>query len=261
MLLALDIGNTNIVAGVFDGAKLLVQWRIATQRDRTADEMAVFLSTSFQLGGLAMDQIDGVAIASVVPSLTPQAAQLARRYFNCEPLILGPQTDTGLTNAYDNPADVGADRLVNALAAWTKFGSAAVIVDFGTATTVDAVSSRGHYLGGAIAPGLQISIDALFKAAARLTRVELTAPPSALGRNPTHSLRSGIVFGYAGMVKELVLRCTAEVRAQEPPDAPIAIIATGGLAELIGPQVPAIAHIEPQLTLEGLRLLWERHRS
>jgi type III pantothenate kinase len=255
MLLALDIGNTNITAGVFDGEELAEQWRISTQRDRTADELAALLKVLFETRDLQFSDVRGVAVSSVVPSLTPQAALLSTRYFCCEPLIVGPGTDTGLINDYSNPSEVGADRLVNGLAAWKKFNTAVVIVDFGTATTVDAVSHDGHYLGGAIAPGLQISTDALFRAAARLPRVELVPPEHALARNTVASMQSGIVWGYVGLVKELVARCTAEM----PPEN-LTVLATGGLAELIAPHVPQIQHIEPHLTLDGLRLMWNMSR-
>ncbi len=257
MLLALDIGNTNIVAGVFEGAILRAQWRLATQRDRTADEFAVFLKVALEIKGFTFGDLDGVAISSVVPSLTPQAARFARDYLECEPVVIGPETDTGLINDYDRPREVGADRLVNGLAAWKKYG-AVVIVDLGTATTVDAVSHDGHYLGGAIAPGIGISTDALFRAAARLPRVEITPPPCALGTNTAHSMQSGIVFGYAGLIKELVMRCVAEVEAKGNPK--VTVLATGGLADLIAPLVPAIHKIESELTLEGLRLIWEKNR-
>lgn len=254
MLLALDIGNTNVVAGVFEGAVLRAQWRLSTQRDRTADEFAVFFKVALETKGFAFTDLQGVAISSVVPSQTPQAARFARDYLNCKLLVIGPDTDTGLINDYDRPREVGADRLVNGLAAWKKYG-AVVIADLGTATTVDAVSQDGHYLGGAIAPGIGISTDALFRAAARLPRVEIVAPPVALGTNTAHSMQAGIVFGYAGLIKELVTRCAAEVQARD--GHPVTVLATGGLADLIAPLVPEIHHIEPQLTLEGLRLIWE----
>lgn len=256
MLLALDIGNTNITAGVYAGEELVAQWRLSTQRERTCDEFAAFLKSVFTLRELRFSDIHGVAVSSVVPPLTPQAARLSTQYFGCEAIIVGPSVEIGLVNNYDNPRDVGADRLVNGLAAWKKYNSAVMIVDFGTATTVDAVSREGHYLGGAIAPGLQISTDALFRAAARLPRVELTAPEHALGRNTVASMQSGVVWGYVGLVKELVTRCAPEVTSGE-----LKIIATGGLAELIAPHVPAIQHIEPHLTLDGLRLIWENANS
>jgi type III pantothenate kinase len=258
MLLTLDIGNTNITAGVFDGSILTAQWRISTQRDRTGDELAVFLKVALDAHDIHFTSITGVAVSSVVPTLTPAAVHLAKTYFKVEALVLGPNTNTGLTNDYDSPREVGADRLVNALAAWKKYTTACLIADFGTGTTVDAVTHDGRYIGGAIAPGLQISTNALFQAAARLPRVELAAPPQALGRNTVHSMQSGIVFGYAGLVKELIARCKPELEAT---GGPVTVLATGGLAELIAPHVPDIQHIEPDLTLDGLRLLWEMNRS
>ena len=260
MLLALDIGNTNLVAGVFAGTGLRAHWRLSTQRERTSDELAAFLDFAFKTNGFGFDDIDGVVIASVVPTLTPQAAAMARSYFKCNPIVLGPDTDTGLVNDYDDPRQVGADRLANAVAAWKRYGQTTIIADFGTATTVDAVSHHGHYLGGAIAPGMQISVDALFHAAARLPRVDLKAPAHALGRNTTQSIQAGIFFGYVGMVKELIERCRVDIVAQLG-EAPITVAATGGLAELIAPHIPAISHIEPHMTLDGLRLIWEVNRT
>lgn len=270
MLLAIDIGNTHLVAGIFDGEVLGAHWRLSTQRERTSDELAAFLQVAFDSHHLHFSDITGVAISSVVPSLTPQAALLARQYFRLEPLVVGKDTRTGLINEYDNPAEVGADRLVNALAAWHKYSGACIIADFGTATTVDAVSSDGRYLGGAIAPGLQISTDALFQAAARLPRVEL-APPSngsTLATNTAASMQAGIVYGYAGLVRELVTRCYAEVEEKERSlsktqdmETKIQVIATGGLAELIAPLVLEIQSVEPNLTLDGLRLLWHQSQQ
>lgn len=251
MLLALDLGNTNITAGLWEGTKLHSQWRFATRRDATADEIANFLFVALQARNLHFRDIAGVAISSVVPSLTPQAALMVKTYLGQKALVVDHNTPIGLQNAYDDPRAVGADRLVNALAAWKKYHCAVVIADFGTATTVDAVSSHGTYLGGAIAPGIGISTDALFRAAARLPRVELIAPSRTLARNTTESIQAGLVYGYAGLTKELVARCVAEI------DEPCKVLATGGLAELIAPLVPDIDHVEPHLTLEGLRLIWE----
>ncbi|HEX8551731.1 MAG TPA: type III pantothenate kinase [Abditibacteriaceae bacterium] len=259
MLLVLDIGNTNITAGVFQGETLAAQWRLSTQRDRTVDEFAVWLAGAFSLRDIQFADISGVAISSVVPSLTPAAAQLARDFFGVNALIVNAETHTGLQNVYDAPRDVGADRLVNALAARTKFGGACLICDFGTATTVDAVTVDGRYLGGAIAPGIKISTNALFQAAARLPRVELEAPPHALGRNTRHSMQSGLVYGYAGLVKELIARCQPQLEAESGSTA--TVVATGGLAELIAPHVPAIQHVEPDLALHGLRLLWNKQHT
>jgi type III pantothenate kinase len=263
MLLALDIGNTNIVAGIFQGDVLQDQWRLSTQRERTADELAVFLRVAFEAHDWNFREVRGVVISSVVPSLTPAASRMAQKYFACEPVVVNGQTHTGLQNCYDNPAEVGADRLVNSVAAWKKYHTACVIADFGTATTVDAVSHDGKYLGGALSPGVQISTNALFAAAARLPRVErlelIQPPPQTLGRNTLHSVQAGILYGYAGLVKELVSRCVEELQTQHG-EAQVTTIATGGLAEAIAPLVPQIQHIEPHLTLDGLRLIWEMNQ-
>jgi len=260
MLLTLDIGNTNIVAGLFNGGELVNTWRLATRRQCTGDEMAIFLKSTFELYDLVFASVEGIVISSVVPSLTPEAEKMAQKYFQCPWLVVNSQTDIGLKNAYDNPREVGADRLVNGIAAWKKYNKTCVIADFGTATTVDAVSQDGTYLGGSLAPGIHISATALFDAAAKLPRVErlelLEAPHSALGKNTMHSVQAGIIFGYAGLVKELVARCLDEL---DDPD--VVTIATGGLAEVIAPLVPQIQHIEPHLTLDGLRLIWERNRG
>jgi type III pantothenate kinase len=260
MLLALDIGNTNIVAGLFSRDTLIDIWRLATRRQCTGDEMAIFLKSTFELCDMIFSDVDGIVISSVVPSLTPEAEKMAQKYFSCPWLIVNSHTNIGLKNAYDNPREVGADRLVNGIAAWSKYQKACVIADFGTATTVDAVSKDGTYLGGALAPGIHISANALFDAAAKLPRVErlelLEAPASTLGKNTMHSVQAGIIFGYAGLVKELMSRCLEELNEPE-----IVTIATGGLAEIIAPLVPQIQHIEPHLTLEGLRLIWDRNNN
>lgn len=259
MLLALDIGNTNITAGLWDGDVLAAQWRYATRREATSDEIAANLYVSFQVAGFSFPDVTGCAIASVVPTLTPQSARFARDVLGLEPLIVSHDLEIGLKNRYDDPRAVGADRLVNGLAAWKRAGKSVVVADFGTATTVDAVSADGTYLGGAIAPGIGISTDALFKAAAKLPRVELVAPSRALATNTAESIQAGLVFGYAGLTKELISRCAAEIEAEwgEKP----AVYATGGLAELIAPLVPQIERIEANLTLEGLRLIWESVRQ
>lgn len=256
MLLAFDIGNTNLTVGLWKGDQLAAQWRYATRRDATSDELAANLYVSFQTAGLAFSDVTGVAISSVVPSLTPQSVKFSRVYFKLEPLVVSHNLDLGLKNVYEDPRAVGADRLVNGLAAWSKAGRAVVVADFGTATTVDAVSSDGTYLGGAIAPGIGISTDALFRAAAKLPRVELLAPPRALARNTSESIQAGLVFGYAGLTKELIARCAAEIE-EEFGEKP-AVYATGGLAELIAPLVPQIESVEANLTLDGLRMIWEK---
>ena len=252
MFLALDFGNTNLAIGLFDGDNLVGHWRMATRRDATSDELAAFLSVTLGARGFGFDQIQSAALCSVVPSLTPQAIRLCREWIEVEPAV-ADASSTQLKNLYQPPTAVGADRLVNALSAHQLAPNGAIIADFGTATTVDAVAPDGTYLGGAIAPGIGISSDALFRAAARLPRVELKAPSRALAHNTTESIQAGLVFGYAGLTKELLQRARAEFIAdwnQTPT-----IFATGGLAELIAPLVPLIERIEPHLTLNGLRLL------
>ena len=261
MLLVLDIGNTNITCGVWRDDVLAAQWRFSSQRERTGDELGALLKTCFDLQNLRFREVTGVAVCSVVPPLTPQIVQMSTRFFGCEAFVVDRNTETGLINDYNPPEAVGADRLVNALAAREKFHSACLVVDFGTATTVDAVSHDGRYLGGAIAPGLGIAFEALYTAAAKLPRVELKAPLLALARDTTSSMQSGLIFGYAGLVKELVERCTREMEPHLGADRVLKVIATGGLAEIIAPLVPAIRHIEPHLTLEGLRLLWQKRNA
>ncbi len=258
MLLTLDIGNTNITAGLFDGATLTRTWRLATRRDATGDELGALLFSALGARGVAFDSIRGLCVCSVVPSLSPSARHFGREYLGIEPLEVGREFQ-GLKNGYDDPQAVGADRLVNGFAAWKMAdGRPVVVADFGTATTVDAVSLDGTYLGGAIAPGIGISSDALFRAAAKLPRVELQAPPCALATNTAHSVQAGLVFGYAGLTKELVVRVAGEVEERE--NVKPLVLATGGLAELIAPFVPQIERVEGDLTLQGLRLIWEaRH--
>lgn len=260
MLLTLDIGNTNLTAGLFEGERLKQTWRFATRRDATGDELGALLYSALSARGAALQSIDSLALCSVVPSLLRPARFFGREYLGVEPLEVGRNFDFGLKNGYDDPQAVGADRLVNGLAARALAKQRAVVVaDFGTATTVDAVSSDGTYLGGAIAPGIGISSDALFRAAAKLPRVELQAPPVALATNTINSVQAGLVFGYAGLTKELVARVAAEVQGFEG-EAPL-VVATGGLAEFIAPLVPQIEVVEPDLTLQGLRLAWERHST
>ena len=252
MFLALDFGNTNLAAGVFEGAELVAHWRMATRRDATSDELAAFLFSALQMRNWQFPQIDEAALCSVVPSLTPQAVRMCREYLNVQARVADADS-TGLKNLYQPPTAVGADRLVNALAAWNSSPRGAIIADFGTATTIDAVSPDGTYLGGAIAPGIGISSDALFQAAARLPRVELVAPARTLALSTTESIQAGLVFGYAGLCKELIERARAEFIADWKTEP--TVYATGGLAELIAPLVPAIERVEAHLTLRGLRLL------
>lgn len=248
MLLAADVGNTETVLGVFDGSELVHTWRLSTQPERSADELALILSGLLEHRGLTLEKLTGLCAASVVPDVTQQLRELAARYLPFEPLIVGPGTKTGVAVLADNPREVGADRIVNTLAAFTRFGGPAIVVDFGTGTNFDIVSAKGEFLGGVIAPGLQISAATLVQRAARLTRVELDAPPSVIGRNTVEAIQSGLIYGTAGEVDGIVDRVRSEL-------GPATTIATGGLAPVVIPHCRSIDHHEPFLTLEGLRLV------
>jgi type III pantothenate kinase len=253
MLLTIDVGNTNIVYGLFDGKALVHQFRVETGRGRTADEYAVVLTQLLAMHGIAATRVDAAVIASVVPALTEPMSMLVQRAFGKEALLVGPGIRTGMSILYENPREVGADRIVNAVAAFEKVKGAVIVVDFGTATTFDCVTPKGEYLGGVIAPGIQISADALFSRAAKLPRVEIAKPPKVVGRNTVHSMQSGIVFGYVGLVDGLV------ERLQEELGHKCAVIATGGLARLITPLSRTIQEADDELTLVGLRILYERN--
>ncbi len=255
MLLVIDVGNTNIVYGLFEGADLKKQFRVETSRGRTADEYAVVLRQLLLMHGIEPAEIKAAVIASVVPSLTEPMAELVRRAFGREALVVGPGMRTGMSILYENPREVGADRIVNAVAAYEKVKGAVIVVDFGTATTFDCVTPKGEYLGGVISPGIQISADALFSRAAKLPRVEIAKPPRVVGRNTVHSMQSGIVYGYVGLVDGMVQRL------QEELGHPTAVIATGGLARLITPLSRTIQEADDVLTLVGLRILYERNQS
>jgi type III pantothenate kinase len=253
MLLVIDVGNTNIVYGLFAGQELKHQFRVESGRGRTADEYAVVLKQLCEMHGVAPAEVDAAIIASVVPALTEPMVGLVKRAFNLEPKIVGPGIRSGMAILYENPREVGADRIVNAVAAFEKIKGGVIVVDFGTATTFDCVTPKGEYLGGVIAPGIQISADALFSRAAKLPRVEIVQPPKVVGKNTVHSMQSGIVFGYVGLVDGVVERLRDEL------DYPCEVIATGGLASLIAPLTRTIKDVDPNLTLTGLRLLHERN--
>jgi type III pantothenate kinase len=248
MLLAADVGNTETVLGVFDGDSLVQTWRLSTQPERSADELALVLSGLLEHRSLSLEKLTGLCVASVVPDVTLQLRDLAARYLSFDPVIVGPGTKTSVSILTDNPREVGADRIVNTLAAFTRFGGPAIVVDFGTGTNFDVVSSSGEFLGGVIAPGLQISAATLMQRAARLTRVELEAPPSVIGTSTVTAIQSGLVFGTAGEVDGIVTRIRSEL-------GPATTIATGGLAPVVIPHCRTIDHHEPFLTLEGLRLV------
>jgi len=253
MLLVIDVGNTNIVYGLFEGAKLEHQFRVESGRGRTADEYAVVLKQLCEMHGIAPAQVDAAIIASVVPALTEPMVGLVKRAFGLDAKIVGPGIRSGMAILYENPREVGADRIVNAVAAFDLIKGAVIVVDFGTATTFDCVTPKGEYLGGVIAPGIQISADALFSRAARLPRVEIVQPPKVVGKNTVHSMQSGIVYGYVGLVDGVVERLRDEL------GYPCEVIATGGLASLIAPLTRSIKTVDPTLTLTGLRLLHERN--
>ncbi len=254
MLLAIDIGNTNVVLGVFDKEKLVEHWRVGTDTHITPDEYAMIFKDLFGFVGLELKQITGVILSNVVPPLLPVMTEMSRKYFKIEPVVVTHELKTGITIRYDNPKEVGADRIVNAAAAFKLFGGPIIIVDFGTATTFCAVTKKGEYLGGAICPGVRISAEALFQRASKLPRVELVKPGRVIGADTISAMQAGIIYGYAGLVDGIVERMKHELS----PEA--AVVATGGLAELVSPETKSIRTIRPQLTLEGLRLLYEINR-
>jgi type III pantothenate kinase len=263
MLLAIDVGNTNTVLGVFDGEEVIEHWRIATVPDRTADEIAVVLRGLLTQSLVIKDPADGgditgIALCSTVPSVLHEMREMCRRYFREIPaVIVEPGVKTGVPIRMDNPKEVGSDRIMNSLAAVHLFGGPAIVVDFGTSTNFDAVSARGEFVGGALAPGIEISVDALSRRAAQLLKVELTRPPRVVGKNTVEALQSGIVYGFAGQVEGIARRMAREL-APDDPDA-VTIIATGGLAPLVINEVSIIDAHEPWLTLIGLRLVFERN--
>jgi type III pantothenate kinase len=261
MLLTIDIGNTNTVLGVFDGDTIIEHWRIATVPDRTADELVVLLHGLLaQSGTFKESDLDGIALCSTVPSALHEMREMLRRYYgDIHSVIVQPGIKTGVPIRYDNPKEVGADRIMNSLAAIHLYGGPAIVVDFGTSTNFDAVSARGEFVGGALAPGIEISVDALARRAAQLLKVELTRPPRVIGKSTVEALQSGIVYGFAGQVEGIVRRMSAELSPADP--SAVTVIATGGLAPLVTAEVPLIDAHEPWLTLIGLRLVWERNVS
>jgi type III pantothenate kinase len=255
MLLAVDVGNTQTVFGLFEGERLLEHWRVATEDERTADELAALLGRLLELRELGFDDVTGVCLASTVPRLLRSYEELAERHLEAPLLVLGPGTKTGIPILYDDPREVGPDRIANAVAARERYGAPCIVVDFGTSTNFDAVSDAGEYVGGVLAPGIEISMDALFARAARLQQVDFSEPAAVIGKTTTSALQSGLVYGFAGQVDGIVGRMRAELGDTAP------VIATGGLAELIAPHSGTIERVDPLLTLEGLRLVWTLNQS
>jgi type III pantothenate kinase len=254
-LFCVDIGNTNIVMGLYSGGELLAHWRIATVHQKMADEYAMLILDLFQRASQDAADVEGVVVCSVVPPLTSIFEKLSARYLFRTPLVVDESVKTGVRILYDTPQEVGADRVVNAVAVQRRYGGPACVVDFGTATTFDALSAEGDYLGGAIAPGIGIAAEALFRRTAKLPRIDLLRPPTVIGKNTVHSMQSGLLFGYVGLVEGMVARFRAEL-GQE-----MKVVATGGLAALLAGETDAIDVVEPWLTLEGLRLIWDMNQA
>lgn len=255
MILVLDVGNTNIVLGVYEGKKLLQHWRMGTNKEKTSDEFGMLMVNLFNHEKLDIGSVEAVVIASVVPPIMYSLEHAIKKYFKADPIIIGPGIKTGINIKYENPKQLGADRIVNAVAVFELYGGPAIVVDLGTATKLCALSSKGEYLGGAICPGIKISAEALFQRASKLPKIELVKPEAVIGKNTVSNLQSGIIFGHAGQVDYIVRRMQAEMLEEN-----IKVIATGGLARLIAPECETIDEINPLLTLEGLRIIYEKNR-
>ncbi len=254
MLLTIDIGNTNLTLGLYDGEILGPRWRLATDHEKMPDEYGLQLAGLLEHAGLNSQDIRGICLASVVPPLTGKVLQASRQYLEQEPLVVDAGVKTGVRVRYEDPRAVGADRIADAAAVQRLYGGPACVVDFGTATTFDGISEEGDYLGGAIAPGINIASEALFLRTAKLPRVDLQRPPTAIGRNTVHAMQSGLLFGYVGLVEGMVARFRAELGSK------MKVIATGGLAELIAEETQVIEIVAPWLTLDGLRIIWHLNR-
>ncbi|OPX45611.1 type III pantothenate kinase [Ruminiclostridium hungatei] len=256
MILVVDVGNTHIVLGVYEKTELLASWRLNTDKERTADELGMFMLNLFDHAALKADKVEAVIIASVVPPIMYTLEHSIKKYLKLEPMIIGPGTRTGINIRYQNPKEVGTDRIVNAVAGFELYGGPLIIVDMGTATTFCAVSEKGEYLGGVICPGVKISLEALFQKAAKLPRIDLIKPEGVIGKNTVSSMQSGIFYGYIGQVDYIVKRMKQEMQEDN-----IKVIATGGLARFISEESRTIDHINSTLTLEGLRIVYERNKN
>lgn len=256
MLFVINVGNTNILMGVYEGKKLLAHWRLGTDKERTADEFGSFFMSFFNNEGLEVSQVEAVVIASVVPPIMYSLEHAIRKYFKTEPIIIGPGIKTGINIKYENPRELGADRIVNAVAAYEIYGGPVIVVDFGTATTFNAISARGEFLGGVICPGIKISAEALFQRTAKLPRIELSKPETVIGRNTAVSMQAGIFHGYVGQVNHIVGRIKKEMKEDT-----VRVVATGGLARLIASEAESINETNGLLTLEGLRIIYEKNKN
>jgi type III pantothenate kinase len=254
MLLAVDVGNTQTVYGLYDGERLAEHWRVTTEAERTGDELGVLVGRLLELRDVGFEDISGVCLSSTVPPLVRAYEEFAREYVEATLLVLGPGTRTGIPISYDDPREVGPDRIANAVAARERYGAPCIVVDFGTSTNFDIVAAGGEYVGGVLAPGIEVSMEALFARAARLVKVDFTPPPSVIGKTTVAGLQSGLVYGFAGQVDGIVKRIRGEIGDSAP------VVATGGLAELIAPHAETIDKVDPLLTLEGLRLVWDLNR-
>lgn len=257
MLLVIDVGNTNIVLGVFDGKELKYDWRISTDKDKTSDEYGLLFEQIFKYNGIDISEVEDIIISSVVPNLMHSLPNMCLRYFKKNPIVIGPGVKTGMNIKYDNPKEVGADRIVNAVAAYDKYGGPLIIVDSGTAITFCCVNKEGEYLGGAIAPGIRISADALFLRTAKLPKVEIIKPEKVIGKNTVSSIQSGLVYGYIGMIDYIIEKMIGEMGVDSEE---IKIIATGGFSNLVAKESKYIQKIDKLLTLEGLRIIYERNK-
>ncbi|MEW6724277.1 MAG: type III pantothenate kinase [Bacillota bacterium] len=255
MLLAIDVGNTNITLALYQGKEIIVSWRLSTDRNRTADEYGILLHNLFASHRLHMNQVEAIVIGSVVPPTMRSLVEMCQRYFHLEALVVGPGVRTGIDIRYENPREVGADRILNAVAGYEKYGGPLIVVDFGTGTTFDVVSADGAYIGGAIAPGIGISTEALFQRAAKLPRIELVRPKTVIGKNTVSAMQAGIIYGFVGQVDGICRRIKKELGGEAR------VIATGGLAELIAADSEEIDAVDAMLTLDGLRIVYERNQG